>query len=379
MIQGAGGLGHIGVQCLAALTTTRIVVVDRNPDALALAKEIGADETVQADGNHVEAVKDLTGGHGTDVVFDFVAEQGAENDGWATTAPVGFQFVIGYGGELRISTLDFVAGEKNVIGNIVGPYNDLAELMVLAQPGKVTLHTSSTRWTRRSTPCTTSTPAASAAGPSSSRSTEEPRMYERNGEKYFVVGSHSHLWDAGRGELEAGRAGVRQGWIDCFYGYHQLGPEHTRWDYEKYLKITPDDFERDVFVEGHVDKAIFLSMYLKEWYVNGFNTAEQNAQLLERFGDRLIVNGRFDPRDGGPALKQLEADARTYALKGEQLYTAEWNGSSRGYRLTDSETYEFLHKAQELGSKNVHVPQGPDDLPLDKDAFDVAVVVADDG
>ncbi len=71
MIQGAGGLGHIGVQCLAALTTTRIVVVDRNPDALELAKEIGADETVQADGNHVEAVKDLTGGHGTDVVFDF--------------------------------------------------------------------------------------------------------------------------------------------------------------------------------------------------------------------------------------------------------------------------------------------------------------------
>jgi len=34
-----------------------------------------------------------------------------------------------------------VAGEKNVIGNIVGTYNDLAELMVLAQAGKVTLHT----------------------------------------------------------------------------------------------------------------------------------------------------------------------------------------------------------------------------------------------
>jgi NAD+-dependent secondary alcohol dehydrogenase Adh1 len=37
--------------------------------------------------------------------------------------------------------LDFVGGEKNVIGNIVGTYNDLAELMVLAQAGKVTLHT----------------------------------------------------------------------------------------------------------------------------------------------------------------------------------------------------------------------------------------------
>jgi NAD+-dependent secondary alcohol dehydrogenase Adh1 len=57
------------------------------------------------------------------------------------TAPAGSLFVIGYGGELRIPTLDFVAGEKNVIGNIVGTYNDLAELMVLAQAGRVTLHT----------------------------------------------------------------------------------------------------------------------------------------------------------------------------------------------------------------------------------------------
>jgi NAD+-dependent secondary alcohol dehydrogenase Adh1 len=57
------------------------------------------------------------------------------------TAPAGSQYVIGYGGQFTIPTLDFVAGEKNIIGNIVGTYNDLAELMVLAQAGKVTLHT----------------------------------------------------------------------------------------------------------------------------------------------------------------------------------------------------------------------------------------------
>jgi len=140
VVQGAGGLGHIGIQALAALSGTRIVVVDRNPDALELARKIGADETVVADGNQVQAVQDLTGG-GADVVFDFVAEQGAEMDGWHMTGPAGSYYVIGYGGELRIPTLDFVAGEKNVVGNIVGTYTDLAELMVLAQAGKVTLHT----------------------------------------------------------------------------------------------------------------------------------------------------------------------------------------------------------------------------------------------
>ena len=141
VVQGAGGLGHIGIQCLSALTATRIVVVDRNPAALELAGKLGADATVPADGNHVAAVQDLTGGAGADVVLDFVAEQGAEHDGWAMTRPAGSYFVIGYGGDLRIPTLDFVAGEKNVVGNIVGTYTDLAELMVLAQAGRVTLHT----------------------------------------------------------------------------------------------------------------------------------------------------------------------------------------------------------------------------------------------
>jgi NAD+-dependent secondary alcohol dehydrogenase Adh1 len=141
VVQGAGGLGHIGIQCLAALTATRIVVVDKNPAALELATQIGADETVVADGSHVDAVKDLTGGEGATVVFDFVAEQGAENDAWQMVAPDGHQYVIGYGGQFSAPTLDFVAGEKNVIGNIVGTFTDLAELMVLAQAGKVTLHT----------------------------------------------------------------------------------------------------------------------------------------------------------------------------------------------------------------------------------------------
>jgi NAD+-dependent secondary alcohol dehydrogenase Adh1 len=141
VVIGAGGLGHIGVQCLAAMTATRIVVVDRNPDALELAQKLGADHTVVSDGGQVGQVMELTEGAGADVVLDFVAEEGAENDGFEMTAPGGSYSVIGYGGELRVPTLDIIATERNVIGNIVGTYNELAELMVLAQSGKVTLHT----------------------------------------------------------------------------------------------------------------------------------------------------------------------------------------------------------------------------------------------
>jgi NAD+-dependent secondary alcohol dehydrogenase Adh1 len=140
VVLGAGGLGHIGIQCLAALTAARVVVVDRNPDALKLAEQIGAHDTVVADGNHVGAVTDLTGG-GADVVFDFVAEQGAEQEGFEMTRPAGSYYVIGYGGTLNVTTLSIISTERNIIGNIVGTYNELAELMALAQSGKVTLHT----------------------------------------------------------------------------------------------------------------------------------------------------------------------------------------------------------------------------------------------
>lgn len=141
VVNGAGGLGHIGIQSLAALSATTIVVVDRNPEALELAKKLGAEHTVPADGKHVDAVRDLTGGAGAEVVLDFVAEQGAQQDAFAMTRRGGSHFVIGYGGNIDIPTIDIISTERNVIGNLVGTYNDLVELMVLAQAGKVALHT----------------------------------------------------------------------------------------------------------------------------------------------------------------------------------------------------------------------------------------------
>ncbi|WP_236792838.1 NAD(P)-dependent alcohol dehydrogenase [Amycolatopsis sp. GM8] len=141
VVNGAGGLGHIGIQSLKALTATKIVVVDRNADALKLAEELGADETVLADGKHVDAVLDLTGGNGAEVVLDFVAEQGAQQDAFAMTRRNGSHYVIGYGSNIDIPTIDIISTERNVVGNLVGTYNDLVELMVLAQAGKVTLHT----------------------------------------------------------------------------------------------------------------------------------------------------------------------------------------------------------------------------------------------
>ena len=123
-----------------------------------------------ADGKQVDAVKDLTDGEGADVVLDFVAEEGAENDGFAMTRAGGSYFVIGYGGTLAVPTLDIISTERNIVGNIVGTYNELAELMVLAQAGKVTLHTRTYPLDDAQQALPTSTPAGSGAARSSSPS-----------------------------------------------------------------------------------------------------------------------------------------------------------------------------------------------------------------
>jgi NAD+-dependent secondary alcohol dehydrogenase Adh1 len=141
VVIGAGGLGHIGIQVLDALTSAEVIVVDRSADALALASELGVDHVVQADGSQVETVLDLTGGHGAEVVLDFVGEGGAIEDGVAMLRRAGDYYAIGYGGVLSIPMIDIISTEINFIGNLVGSHNDLAELMVLAARGKVHLHT----------------------------------------------------------------------------------------------------------------------------------------------------------------------------------------------------------------------------------------------
>lgn len=141
VIIGAGGLGHIGVQTLLALSPATLTVVDRNETALQHAKELGAHRTVLAGGDHVAEVLEATGGLGAQVVLDFVGENGTEAEGIALTRDAGSYFSIGYGGAINVPTIEFVSREINVIGNLVGSYNDLEELMALTAQGRVSLRT----------------------------------------------------------------------------------------------------------------------------------------------------------------------------------------------------------------------------------------------
>ena len=141
VVIGAGGLGHIGVQCLRALTPAEIVVLDSSEPALELARELGAHQTVLVDGNHVDAVRELTDGAGAEAVIDFVGEGRAVDDGIRMLRRAGTYYVVGYGGTLEVPTIEIISTEVSFVGNLVGTYNDLAELMTLAAQDQVRLQT----------------------------------------------------------------------------------------------------------------------------------------------------------------------------------------------------------------------------------------------
>jgi len=199
-------------------------------------------------------------------------------------------------------------------------------------------------------------------------------VYEKDGEKYFVVDSHMHYWNAAPSNWVLGAEQYAKGWIECFHAYQGLGPAATHWPLEKFQKYSQEELMRDVFEDGYVDVAIFQPTYLKEWYTEGFNTTERDGILAEKHPGKFILNTRWDPREGDDGLKKLRENVQRYGCRGVKLYTAEWREGSRGWTLKDPESYRYLAACQELGITNIHVHKGPTIWPLDKDAFDVADV-----
>jgi hypothetical protein len=197
-------------------------------------------------------------------------------------------------------------------------------------------------------------------------------MYSKNGENYFVLDAHIALWNA-RPENQRNIHGKQ--FIDCFYDYHRnLSPESEVWPYEDFLYQGGERLMQDIFADGYVDHAIFQPAALPAFYNDNFGQTEEAFALAQRHPDKLTYNHCWDPRFGEDGLKQLREDAKRFNLKGAKLYTAEWFGDSRGWKLDDKWSYRYLEAAQELGIKNIHIHKGPTIRPLDRDAFDVADV-----
>ena len=89
-------------------------------------------------------------------------------------------------------------------------------------------------------------------------------MYEKDGEKYFVVDEHIHFWDA---RPENWKNVHGQQFIECFHDYQTaLSPDEYKWPIEEFYAYSEERILHDLFEVGYVDKAIFQPTYLTDFY-----------------------------------------------------------------------------------------------------------------
>ncbi|MWV65168.1 alcohol dehydrogenase catalytic domain-containing protein [Halorubrum sp. JWXQ-INN 858] len=143
VVIGVGGLGHIGLQCLDAMSAARLTAVDVKDSALDLANRYGAEHLINPEEADVrETLDDITDGRGAAQVLDFVGADVTTAYAPDVTASGGDHHVIGYGGHVHEPSQALVNGEFSFVGNIVGRYTELQELVALVEQGDVDLHTS---------------------------------------------------------------------------------------------------------------------------------------------------------------------------------------------------------------------------------------------
>ena len=145
VVIGLGGLGHLGLQILAATTGARIIALDIDESKLAAAREHGADLVLKSDDDAATRILDETGGYGADVVIDFVGVQPTVDLAAQVIAPEGLIRFVGLGGG-KLSFGAVAEGASlpwgvNVQRSYGGTRVDLLEVLALARQGKLTVET----------------------------------------------------------------------------------------------------------------------------------------------------------------------------------------------------------------------------------------------
>jgi propanol-preferring alcohol dehydrogenase len=138
LVIGVGGLGHLGIQVLRAISNARIIALDISPEKLALATELGADAALRSDAEDVlPQVREAAGGRSVDFVADFVGVQSTMDVARKSVRPDGEVVLVGLGGgavPVRQGSVPY--GARFSIP-FYGSIEDLRETLALAAAGRI--------------------------------------------------------------------------------------------------------------------------------------------------------------------------------------------------------------------------------------------------
>jgi propanol-preferring alcohol dehydrogenase len=141
VVIGTGGLGHVAIQLLRALTSARVIALDVSEDKLRLAREVGAHETVLSDAGAVDAVREITGPIGAQAVFDFVGVAPTVKTAAGVAGVEADVTLVGIGGAPLPVGFGLTPFEVSVSAPYWGSRSELMEVLALARAGAVSVHT----------------------------------------------------------------------------------------------------------------------------------------------------------------------------------------------------------------------------------------------
>jgi propanol-preferring alcohol dehydrogenase len=151
VVFGIGGLGHMAVQLLRAVTPARVIAIDTSKEKRELAREVGAHAAIDgADPDVVAQVRELTGGAGAAVVYDCVGAEQTLAGGAGMLRFEGRLMLIGLaGGSVPFSFFGVPYG-ASVATSYWGTIPELMEVLALAQDKRI--HTKLERFTLEDAP-----------------------------------------------------------------------------------------------------------------------------------------------------------------------------------------------------------------------------------
>jgi alcohol dehydrogenase, propanol-preferring len=140
VVLGAGGLGHIGVQLLRALSPAQVIALDVTEDKLDLARHCGAHLAIRSDDRAAGIIREATGGLGAQLVLDFAGVQPTVDLAVQCAAMDGDLTIVGIGGGVLSVGFGLLPYECSVSTPYWGSRPELIELIELAREGAVSAH-----------------------------------------------------------------------------------------------------------------------------------------------------------------------------------------------------------------------------------------------
>ena len=157
-----------------------------------------------------------------------------------------------------------------------------------------------------------------------------------DGKEIFILDAHTHFWD---GSPENQRNIHGKQFIECFFAYHTaLSPKEELLVAVASSRSTPRT----------TSTATCSSTGPTTWRSSrprcsaistrtASATSSASTEMAKRHPeDASSSTAPIDPRDGEQALEYIHWMKETYNIQGVKLYTAEWKGEFKGYKLNDA-------------------------------------------